>query len=158
MRRWKTSLLLLLLSASIYADNTNAHDEASVLKARVPPDKLPMAKATKNPLPAGEKSVTAGKELYFGKGACASCHGDLGKGDGPTGQSFDPRPRNFTDIEWQAVRTDGEIFWAIAEGTEFGMIAFGDNLSEEERWQLVNYIRSLGKSMAPMAPQANHVK
>ncbi len=35
---------------------------------------------------------------------------------------------------------------AITEGTQFGMIAFDDNLTVKERWDLVNYIRALGKA------------
>src|SRR3989304_9528313 len=67
-------------------------------------------------------------------------------GDGELASSFDPKPRNFTIPVWQKVRTDGEIFWIITNGTESGMPPFGDMLSDEEKWGLVNYIRELGKT------------
>lgn len=124
---------------------TSALSEEGILSPRVPSDKLAAVKDWKNLVPPDERSVALGKEIYFSRGACVSCHGNSGKGDGPVAASFDPKPRDFTDTKWQDNRTDGEIFWAITEGTEFGMIGFGGNLDEHERWSLVNYIRSLGE-------------
>lgn len=150
MRKMKASLLLLFVSVtamSMLYGKVAYSEEEDVLKPRVPADKLPLAKALKSNVKADEKAVHEGKEIFMGKGACFSCHGESGKGDGPVGESFNPRPRNFTDTRWQGVRTDGEIFWAISNGTELGMIPYGDNLNEEERWQLVSYIRELGKSV-----------
>ena len=60
--------------------------------------------------------------------------------------SFEPPPRNFTLSGWQKVRSDGELFYVITNGTESGMPGFGDMLSDEEKWSLVNYIREFGKS------------
>ena len=120
---------------------SHANDD---LKPRVPANKLSKVKELVNPVFANENSIAAGKSIYSGKGTCFNCHGTSGKGDGPAGAAFKPRPRGFTDIQWQKIRTDGEIFWAISEGTDYGMIPFGGMLSEEERWHLVNYIRELG--------------
>lgn len=148
MKMWRNNLFLLFLSVitlSFLYQIAYAHDEAP----RVPADKLPIVTTMKNPVPIDEKSIAAGKALYFGTGACAGCHGELGKGDSTIGS------RNFVDVAWQSVRTDGELFWAITEGTELGMIPFGDNLSAEDRWELVNYIRSLGK---PVTTTANYEK
>ncbi len=114
------------------------------LKPRVSEEKLASVKLMQNPLSADGKSVAAGREIYYGKGLCASCHGESGKGDGPGGASFDPGPRDFTNASWQSIRTDGEIFTAITEGTQYGMIAYGDNLTDNESWQVVNYLRTFG--------------
>ena len=115
------------------------------LKPRVPADKLPEVTKLKNLVSANEEALEASKKIFLGKGICFTCHGTAGKGDGAAAASFNPRPRNFTDADWQKARTDGEIFWAITNGTEFGMNAFEDMLPAEQRWMLVAYIRSLGK-------------
>jgi len=109
----------LSLVTSVYSS-----DELG-LKPRVPADKLAEVKGLPNLVPANPETLEEGREIFMGKGIC--------------------RPRNFTAADWQKARTDGEIFWAITKGTEYGMIAFEDMLSVEERWMLVNYIRKLGK-------------
>lgn len=147
MRMSKLGFLFALIFAaaallSFYAEPAQAADP---LKPKVPADKLAEAKGLKNVVPSNAKTLADGKGIYTGKGTCITCHGTAGKGDGQAGASFNPPPRSFTDVNWQKARTDGEIFWAITNGTEFGMLAFENMLSKEERWTLVNYIRELGK-------------
>lgn len=163
MRNNKLILLAILASAfitySLYGGVTPVYsaDEQKVqqiLKPRVPADKLAEVSGLKNAVAVSEKSISEGKAIFTGKGTCANCHGEEGKGNGPLADSFDPRPRDFydaDDIGWQKARTDGEIFWSISKGTELGMISFEDMLSVEERWSLVNYIRSLGKNAPTLA-------
>ena len=81
-----------------------------------------------------------GRKLYASY--CASCHGDKGKGDGLAGMTLKPRPANFKKDALQA-QSDGAIFWKITEGRA-PMAAYKGALTEEQRWQLVNYIRQLG--------------
>ena len=118
-------------------------------KPRVPVHSLASVKEMANPV--SDKGAGHGKEVFLGKGRCYNCHGSSGKGDGPAGAAFNPKPRDFTDPQWQKARTDGEIFWAISNGTEFGMIPYGGMLSEEGGWQLVNYIREFGSIPANRA-------
>ena len=120
--------------------------DEQVLKPRVPADKLAEIKGLVNKVPVNKKPLEEAKEIFFGKGACFTCHGEKGRGDGPAGSSFNPKPRNFTDTDWQKARTDGEIFWAITNGTQYGMIPFENMLSVEERWMMVNFVREFGKS------------
>lgn len=47
---------------------------------------------------------------------CAICHGESGKGDGPGAASLNPKPRDYTDKEWQASVTDEELKKVIVEG------------------------------------------
>ena len=142
-------LLLAVTMATLlsfyYVEQAYSADE-QILKPRVPADKLAEVKGLKNIVPKDAKTLSVAKDIYLGKGICFTCHGDGGRGDGAGGASFNPPPRDFTDMTWQKARTDGEIFWAITKGTDYGMIAFEDMLSAEERWMLVNYIRELGKS------------
>ncbi len=111
---------------------------------RVNPGRIVAVRKMNNPVRFDSQSIAAGKAIYFGKGLCVNCHGADGKGDGPGAAAFDPGPRDFTNAKWQKVRSDGEIFVAITEGTQFGMIAFDDSLTVQEKWDLVNYIRMLG--------------
>ena len=95
----------------------------------------------KNPYAGNEKAVIAGEELY--KQFCAICHGKRGKGDGVAGMALNPRPSNFTKDIVQK-QSDGAIYWKMTEG-KAPMAGYKGTLTEEQRWQLVNYIRSLDK-------------
>lgn len=95
----------------------------------------------KNPYAGNTTATTAGKTLY--QQFCAICHGDKGKGDGLAGMTLKPRPANFTKEAIQT-QTDGAIYWKITEG-KAPMAAYKAVLTEQQRWQLVNYIRTLEK-------------
>ena len=141
-------LFFLILQSLDIRPAYSADEEA--LKPRVPAEKLAAVKSLKSPEPMSEKAISTGKTIFDGKGVCANCHGADGDGNGPLAKSFDKHPRDFTDqddIGWQKARTDGEIFWVISKGTEYGMLAYEDMLSESERWALVAYIRSLENSV-----------
>jgi mono/diheme cytochrome c family protein len=96
------------------------------------------ANAIINPLAKLEDATKKGKKLY--NQLCSICHGDKGKGDGMAGAALTPKPANFTLAKVQT-QTDGAIYWKITEGRA-PMAAYKDILKEEERWQLVNYIRT----------------
>ncbi|MBI5749582.1 MAG: c-type cytochrome [Nitrospinae bacterium] len=119
--------------------------EHETYEVKVPESKLAEVKALKNAVASNNNTLSEAKAVYGGKGTCFNCHGEKGKGDGELASSFDPRPRNFTMPAWQKLRTDGEIFYVITNGTDHGMPGFGDMLSDEEKWSLVNYIRDFGK-------------
>ena len=64
-------------------------------------------------------------------------------------------PTDFTDARAMGRITDGELFWKISHGRR-PMPAFHDKLTEQERWQLVDYIRVLArKSGGGAAPGLN---
>ncbi len=119
--------------------------EHEAYEVKVPESKLAEVKALKNAVASNKNSLSEAKAIYTGKGTCFNCHGEKGKGDGELASSFNPMPRNFTMSAWQKLRTDGELFWVITNGTDHDMPAFGDMLSDEEKWSLVNYIRDFGK-------------
>jgi len=121
-------------------------DEA-VLKPRVPIDQIEEARAWTNPLPATEETIEKGKKLFHGKAFCITCHGRDGKGLGADiepGTLKGPLPRNFTDKDWQAARTDGELFWILKHGSKGTAMApfIPLVLTEEEAWQVLRYVRS----------------
>jgi mono/diheme cytochrome c family protein len=99
------------------------------------------ANQLKNPIKGNVSATEEGKKLY--KQMCAICHGNTGKGDGMAGMSLNPRPANFTTEKVQS-QTDGAIYWKLTEGRS-PMASYKNILKEEQRWQLVNYIRTLKK-------------
>jgi mono/diheme cytochrome c family protein len=100
------------------------------------------AKKVKNPVPSNAESLTAGEGLFTDN--CVLCHGEKGMGDGPGAKTIKVKPANFTDPKLQAAETDGALFWKMTNGRG-PMPSWRDTLTDQERWQLVNYIRKLGK-------------
>jgi mono/diheme cytochrome c family protein len=99
------------------------------------------AEKLKNPLQGIEKATMAGKTLY--KQYCEICHGKKGRGDGVAGMALKPRPANLAKDIIQK-QSDGAIYWKMTEG-KAPMASYKEALTEEQRWQLVNFIRSLKK-------------
>ena len=105
----------------------------------------PEAKKVKNPVAPTPDNLATARAIFMDK--CAKCHGDKGAGDGPEAEMYDPSPANFTDAHMMNEMTDGEIFWKMTEGRK-PMPSFKNELTDEQRWQLVNFLRTL----APKAP------
>ncbi len=99
------------------------------------------AKKISNPISAKKKSASAKKGSKLFAQYCVACHGKLGKGDGVGGKALNPKPANLTSAMVQN-QTDGEIFWKISNGRN-AMIKWGPIIPENNRWNLVNYIRTL---------------
>ena len=113
-------------------------------KGEVPAD----AKSASNPVEADDDVMAGAKKAY--KKKCKKCHGTKGNGKGPGAKDMDPLPPDWTTgIKW----TDGELHWMImngCEGTEMkgwkaGSAKPGKEVTDEEAWGLVHYIRSLVK-------------
>lgn len=142
-------LTIPLVTAAVFASWTVSvlgADEA-VLKPRVPNDQLREARTWTNPLPATEETIEKGKNLFQGKAFCMTCHGKDGKGLGSDiepGTLKGPLPRDFTDKDWQAARTDGELLWILKYGSNGTAMApfIPLILTEEEAWQVLLYVRS----------------
>ena len=98
--------------------------------------------AQANPIPANQESIKAGEVLYIAN--CAPCHGVSGKGDGPVGLTLNPRPADLTQHAIPGVHTDAQLFEWITNGFPGSrMPAFKSSLSDTDRWNLVNFIRTL---------------
>ena len=138
-RRCGTAAVVLALAAASNAGAAERH----MMQPRVPADKLAEARALSNPIPDSPEALEKGRALYNGKGACFNCHGQQGAGDGPASAALDPAPRNFRHHGFWRHRTEGEIFWVIKHGSPgTSMIGFGDQLSDEEIWSIIQYERS----------------
>jgi mono/diheme cytochrome c family protein len=103
------------------------------------------AKALVNPFPVSDQVLLEGERIYQTKGTCFTCHGTTGRGDGPAGLELNPRPRNFTNPQFQELRTDGEMFWVIRNGSAgTRMFSYSPSvITEEEAWKVIHFIRTL---------------
>jgi mono/diheme cytochrome c family protein len=93
------------------------------------------------PVPATANSLQRGEVLYGID--CAVCHGVDGTGDGTLSGFFRPPPADLTSQDVQAL-PDANIFLAITQGRG-DMLKLAENLSPSQRWDVVNYVRSLQK-------------
>jgi len=93
-------------------------------------------------LPTRALDVVAGRTLYAQN--CASCHGALGLGDGPAASGMTPAPPPLGDANAMADRTPALLFRVISVGIAgTPMVAWGDRLTADERWDVVAYLHSL---------------
>ena len=94
-----------------------------------------------NPVPADDASIARGAELF--QIHCTACHGTGGKGDGPVAPFLqNKKPVDLTGPIATALN-DGAIFLTVSNGTPGGMPALNENLTVRERWDVVNYVRTL---------------
>ncbi len=96
-------------------------------------------KKIKNPLAKIVSASKKGKILF--ETNCVVCHGEKGKGDGMAAAALNPKP---TDLSSDRVKkeTDGELFWKMGNG-KGNMPPWQSALTKTQRWQLVNYVRTL---------------
>jgi glucose/arabinose dehydrogenase len=115
----------LILSGILMAQKARFHDAPA------------SADQQKNPLAGQDKAVAAGADLYAGK--CASCHGPNGQGQG-----------NVPTLSRGPVQSapDGEVFWFITQGNVANGMPSWASLPEDQRWQLVTYVKSLHNRQA----------
>jgi mono/diheme cytochrome c family protein len=99
------------------------------------------ADTLKSHFPTEPLTLEQGEELFMEY--CSSCHGEAGYGDGAAGRALGAKPANFHDLEVTR-QTDGALFWKLSTGRG-NMPPFKDVFSEEQRWQLVGYLRKLTK-------------
>lgn len=99
-------------------------------------------KNMKNPVATNAESIAAGKALWATH--CKSCHGPKGMGDGPKAAQLKTESGDFTKAETQS-QTDGALFYKTTEGRE-DMPSFKKKIPDaDDRWSLVNYIRTFKK-------------
>ncbi len=94
----------------------------------------------RNPILSTPQSIETGRELYLEH--CAVCHGPEGEGDGEDIDRLERPPADLTGPHVE-IHTDGDIYWWIMDGIDPAMPGFESELSDEDAWHLVNYIRSL---------------
>jgi glucose/arabinose dehydrogenase/mono/diheme cytochrome c family protein len=123
---------LIIATSKVAAQDAHFHN--------APPSSVQL----KNPYAGQHAAAVAGARLYNTN--CGSCHGIGGRGTG-----------NIPALSEGPTQTasDGEVFWFITTGSaNNGMPAWG-SLSEQKRWQIVTYLKSLKNS--PSAQKADSV-
>ena len=110
-------------------------DTVSTLGQLLVADALPS-----NPVPIDEVSLQRGEILYSIH--CALCHGDSGQGDGPLVEYYSDRPPSDLTARNIVAQFDGGLYRTISQGLG-QMPALAENLTPRERWDVINYMRSL---------------
>ena len=116
-------------------------------------DTVPKDVATKkNPIASSDSVLAKAKSAYEEK--CQMCHGETGKGDGPMAGMLKEKPADLSDSKVMGELSDGEIFWMITKGEKSaGMPPFEATLSEDDRWGLVNLLRSMSNTKPNNSPK-----
>jgi mono/diheme cytochrome c family protein len=109
----------------------------------IPKEQRDVAARLPNPIKATESSLAVGKQHY--QTFCVPCHGPEAKGGvtGPVATKFIPTP-DLTNRDLQRQRTDGYWHSYIVAGGAV-MPSYGEALSSQEAWHVVNYLRSLAQ-------------
>jgi putative copper resistance protein D len=105
-------------------------------------------------VPYHATSIAQGQRIY--RERCAACHGPSGAGDGPAGRGL-PRPPADLRAPHTGQHTAGDLFWWLTHGIpRGGMPPFASDLTEEERWDAINFVRALaaGQQARFMGPAA----
>jgi len=107
------------------------------------PVSIPNMGAPVNPVAADEVSIERGHTLFTIN--CIMCHGVTGEGNGQIAAFLANKPANLTGIITQS-KSDGALFLTITNGVDGRMPPMVENLTVRDRWDLVNYIRTLEAS------------
>jgi hypothetical protein len=126
-------------------DDEQMEDDMDMDHAHVePPDEF--ASLT-NSFGGSQDAITSGQEIY--ELNCATCHGPEGAGDGPGSVGLDPKPANLGDSEMMHDLSDGYLFWRVTKGGAMepfnSVMPSWEGLSEEQRWQVISYVRTLSE-------------
>jgi len=99
-----------------------------------------------NPLEPTMENMKRGQESF--NIYCKTCHGKTANGDGPaTGPNRFPRPPSLHTDEARGY-ADGTIFHIVTKGVG-KMHGYADKLDEQERWEVILYLRALQRAMNP---------
>ena len=114
-------------------------------KAKAQKGYAEVKKLGKNPHAGDVEATKAGANLF--QTNCTSCHGAEGHGDGPAGMALNPKPRNLTVFsEYTLGKGDLGIFRTIKYGVDgSGMAPWEGRMTDDECWQVTNYVRTMQK-------------
>ena len=107
--------------------------------------------------------VARGKQLY-GQAKCWQCHGDSGKGDGPSADSlkddfgFPIRPTDFTRGQFKGGSDVSDIYRTMTTGLDgTPMPSFVDSMKDDERWAISYYVLSFSAWADPLTGEKLHL-
>ena len=134
----KTTLALLIVAAG-FISTSFTEENYQDKKPWVVPD---AAKNKKSPIASDADAIATGKTLW--NTHCKSCHGVKGLGDGSKAAQLETEPGDFSKATTQS-QSDGAIFYKTTEGRD-DMPSFKKKIpDDDDRWSLVQFIRTLKK-------------
>lgn len=101
---------------------------------------IPNMGAPVNPVAADEISLERGENLYGIN--CSMCHGVTGEGNGQIAALLANKPANLT-LDITQNKSDGALFLTLTNGVTDRMPPMIENLTVRDRWDVVNYMRTL---------------
>lgn len=157
LRAWTGIALLLLAGGAIALGRARHWDKkrrigipalAAVLALAVglPPLAIDAYPETyrRTPVPFDTISIANGTTLFAEN--CVACHGLQGKGNGVLAKTFAKPPVDMLTEPHTAKHTAGDFFhWLTFGIPDTGMPVFADKLSEEERWDVVNFLHAMSR-------------
>ena len=132
----KTILLSLMFFSVVTAISKGQQDKPKGKPWSAPDNAVKMKSPVK-----GADAISEGKDLF--NQHCKSCHGAKGKGDGTKADKIDISCNDFSTPEF-AKKSEGELFWKVTEGRK-PMPSFKDKLSDNERWEVIAFVKTLAK-------------
>ena len=101
---------------------------------------IPNMGPPENPVVADEISISRGETLF--KLNCVMCHGATAEGNGSISALLANKPANLT-LDVTQSKSDGSLFLTLTNGVTDRMPPMVENLTVRDRWDVVNYIRTL---------------
>jgi mono/diheme cytochrome c family protein len=128
-----TSLVVMLAAAALTASQRESDGW-----------QIPQGAASEaNPIALDAATLEKGRQVFRSK--CQRCHGPAGRGDGSEADPDRPPP-DLTDASRAARNPDGVLFYKVWNGRRKPkMPAFSSELSRDEAWTVVHYVKSLRK-------------
>jgi mono/diheme cytochrome c family protein len=102
----------------------------------------PTAKEEKSPLKPSPALAKQGRAIFTAN--CQKCHGPQAKGDGPDSDPQSPAA-DLTDEFRYELNPEGVLFHKVLDGHPPQMPAFKSQLSANQIWQVVEYLKSIRK-------------
>jgi mono/diheme cytochrome c family protein len=138
------ALLVWAGLAGLSQEKKEAQKEPAEFK--IPPEEA----KRQNPVKPTPASLAQGKRIYAFD--CAMCHGKDGDGKGELADTMGLKLSDFRDPAALKDLTDGELFYIVSKG-KGKMPSNEDRTKAEQRWDLINFIRSLGKKAPAPGPK-----
>ncbi|MBI4168509.1 MAG: cytochrome c [Acidobacteria bacterium] len=141
---------LVLATLALAAAQEEAQQPPVPAQVQQPkPPAIPEAeKNRRNPVPPLPEAIESGRNLFSSQ--CSMCHGAKGDGKGNLVKELGIKVPDFTDPKQQSRRTDGELFYILSRG--HGEMPAEKRLTEQHRWEMILYIRTLAAGAAKPKP------